>query len=96
VVWFLHTLLPLPPSPGSVSPCLCLLQLLWLLPLLSQTLSGFASMPVLSLCLLPPCLCLSFSLSRVYVSVGLSVSSSQLLSAPALFKHPQLLRLAEL
>ena len=33
----------------------------------------------------------SSSLSRVYVSVGLSVSSSQLLSAPALFKHPQLL-----
>lgn len=87
MVCFLQTLLPHPP----------LLDLCFSLPVssaaslaspfaLPQTLSGFASVPVLSLppSAVPLFLSFSSSLSRVYESVGLPVSSSQPFSAPAL------------
>lgn len=91
MAWLLQTLLSHPLlSWVFVSPCPCLLQLLWSLLLGSLGLSGFASVPALSLApsAVPLSLSLSSSLSRVYVSVGLPVGSSQPLSAPALLSIP--------
>lgn len=95
MAWLFQTLL----SWVFVAPCPCLLQLLWPLLLGFLKLSGFASVPVLSLA--PSAVPLSLSLSSSRARPCLCVWGSPRGLFPASlragsFKRPELLRLAEL